>query len=235
MDSILFGDNYMDSLLAAGESHSSPVPNYLDANEGMGDDNVMFSPQSNFNEFRPTTNTPQYQAIDLSSQPVGEGYTTSDTTTPPSDWSSSNTALSPPEQLLLVSSPTFMNYPVPEVFSHNEGIPESFGRCMPITPMNPPRNPTNVQKPRRRKRKDVEMLKREERKVCRPEKCHICGLGHAQKRELDRHMVSNHRKEAERMGLDVSKVSCKFCGLEFDSIRRDRLHRHMKRKHPNSL
>lgn len=235
IDPNFFGDNSMDEPWAAFESHSSPVPNLLDAKEGMGDSNGMFSPQSNFNEFRPTNRISQYQTIYPSFQPVGEDYTTFETTTTPSDRSSSNTALSPTDQLLLVSSPTFMNCQLLEMSFRDGGLPESYDRYMSITPMNSPESPTNVQKPRGRKRKNLEMLKRDERKVCRPEKCHICGLGHAQRRELERHMVSNHRKEAERMELDVSKVSCKFCGLKFDRIRRDRLVRHMKRKHPNSL
>ncbi|KAL7958319.1 hypothetical protein V8C34DRAFT_148764 [Trichoderma compactum] len=232
MDSNLFGDNSMDELLAAAGSHSSSMPNFPDTEEVMGNDNDISSLQFDFNLFLPTSNTFQY---DPNFELVGEDHTALDAATTPSAWSSSNTALSPTGIFLSVSPPTFLDCQLPEMSSHNEGQPASPGRYMPITPMTPPRNPTNIQKTRRRKRKDSEMLKRDERKASRPEKCHICGLGHAQKRDLDRHMVSNHRKEAERMGLDVSKVSCKFCGLEFDSIRSDRLLRHKKRKHPNSL
>ncbi|KAF3059042.1 hypothetical protein CFAM422_011692 [Trichoderma lentiforme] len=235
MDSTLFGDNSMDELLAAAGSHNNLTPNFPDTEEAMIYDNDISSLQFDFNQFLPTSNSSQCQAIDPSFELVGEDYTTLDTATTPSTWSSGNTTLSPTEKFLSMSPPTFLNCQLPEMSSHNEGQPESFGRRMPITPMNPPRNPTYVQKPRRRKRKDSGMLKREERKVSKPEQCHICGLGHAQKRDLDRHMVSNHRKEAERLGLDVSKISCRVCGFEFDGIRRDRLVRHMKRKHPNSL
>lgn len=235
MDSTLFGDNSMDELLAAAGSHNSLMLNFPDTEEGMIYDNDISSLQFDFNQFPPTSNTFQYEAIDPNFELVGEDYTVLDAATTPSTWSSGNTTLSPTEKFLSMSPPTFLNCQLPEMSSPNEGQPESFGRYMPITPMNPPGNPTNVQKPRRRKRKDLQMLKRDERKVTKPEKCHICGLGHAQKRDLDRHMVSNHRKEAERMGLDVSKVSCRVCGFEFDSIRRDRLRKHMKNIHPNFL
>lgn len=237
MDSTLFGDNSVDELLAAAGSHNSLMPNFPDTEGALIYDNDISSLQFDCNQFLPTSNVFnfQYEAIYSSLELVGEDHTALDTVTSPSTWSSGNTTLSPTDKFLSMSPPTVLNCQLPGMSSHNEGQPESFGRCMPITPMNLPRNPTYVQKPRRRKRKDSGMLKREERKMSKPEQCHICGLGHAQKRDLDRHMVSNHRKEAERMGLDVSKVSCKFCGLEFDSIRRDRLHRHMKRKHPDSL
>ncbi|KAL6692764.1 hypothetical protein J3F84DRAFT_382243 [Trichoderma pleuroticola] len=236
MDSTLFGDNYMDGLLAAAGSHSSLMPNFSNAAQVMGDDNDIFSPQFDFNQLLPTTNTLnfQYEAIDPSFELVGDDHSALDTATTPSAWSSSNTTLSPTEKFLSVSPPTFLNIQLPEM-SHIESQPESFDRYLPITPMNPPRNPTNVQTPRRRKRKGSKMSKRDERKANKPEKCHICGLGHDWRRDLERHMVSNHRKEAERMGLDVSKISCRICGLEFDNIRRDRLRRHMKGQHPNSL
>ncbi|KAL6813883.1 hypothetical protein J3E69DRAFT_348077 [Trichoderma sp. SZMC 28015] len=230
-DPTLFGDNFMNEPLAAPESHSSSMPNFPDAAECMGDGNDIFSPQFDPNLSLSTSNTSQCEAIG----PSFEDHSALDTTTTPSAGSSSNPALSPTDIFPSVSPPAFFNYQLLGMSYQNEGQPESLGGYMPITPMNPPRNPTNVQKPRGRKRKNLEMLKRDERKLCRPEKCHICGFGHAQRRELERHMVSNHRKEAERMKLDVSKVSCRFCGLGFDSIRRDRLHRHMKRKHPNSL
>ena len=52
-------------------------------------------------------------------------------------------------------------------------------------------------------------------------------------------MVSNHRREAERLGLDVSKVSCPFrfgfnCKFECDNIRKDRLTKHLTNIHKAS-
>jgi hypothetical protein len=61
----------------------------------------------------------------------------------------------------------------------------------------------------------------------------MCFEGFPYKRELDRHLVSTHRPEAARRGLDVSKCKCEVCGQEFDNIRYDRLVKHMKLKHPN--
>ncbi|KAL7905657.1 hypothetical protein GGI35DRAFT_131579 [Trichoderma velutinum] len=236
MDITLFGDSYMDELLAAVGSHSSPVPNFPDTEEGMGDDNGILSLQLAFHQFMPMNDPFQYGVTDPSFDLGNESYGTWDATTTPSVWSSSNTALSPRDNFLSISPPASLSHQPPEMSPHNDSQPESVGRSMPIPPVNHPVLPTQVQAPRRRrKRKDTDILKKDERKARKPEKCHICGIGHAQKRDLDRHMVSNHRKEAERLGLDVSKILCRVCKFEFDGIRRDRLVRHMKRKHPNSL
>ncbi|KAK4068393.1 uncharacterized protein Triagg1_7332 [Trichoderma aggressivum f. europaeum] len=157
MDSTFFGDDYnMDELLAAAGSHNSLMPNFPDTEEGMGDDIGIFSGQFDFNQVLPTSDTFQY---DPNFELIGEDHTALDTATTPSAWSSSNTALSPTDIFLSVSPPTFLNCQLLEMSSHNEGQLESFGQYMPITPMNPPRNPTNVQKTRRRKRKDSDMLK----------------------------------------------------------------------------
>lgn len=161
MDSTLFGDNSMDELLAAAGSHNSLMSNFPDTEEALIYDNDISSLQFDCNQFLPTSNTFnfQYEAIYPSFELVGEDHTALDTATSPSTWSSGNTTLSPTDKFLSMSPPTFLNCQLPEMPSHNEGQPESFGRCMPITPMNPPRNPTHVQKPRRRKRKDSGMLK----------------------------------------------------------------------------
>lgn len=63
-------------------------------------------------------------------------------------------------------------------------------------------------------------------------KCEECGKGHPDSRDWERHMMSNHRAHAARIGLDVSKIKCKVCGDKFDNIRRDHLIRHMNNKHP---
>lgn len=151
----------MDELLAAAGSHSSLMPNFPDTEEVMGYDNDIFSLQFNFNQVLPTSNAFnfQYEATNRDFELIGEDHTALDTTTTPSAWSSSNTALSPTDIFLSVSPPAFLNCQLPEMSSYNESQPESFGRYMPITPMNPQRNPTNVQKTRRRKRKDSDMLK----------------------------------------------------------------------------
>ncbi|KAL6811666.1 hypothetical protein V8C40DRAFT_257819 [Trichoderma camerunense] len=160
MDSTLFGDNSMDELLAAAAgSHNSLMPNFPDTEEALIYDNDISSLQFDFNQLLPTSNSSQYQAIDPTFELVGEDRTALDTATSPSTWSSGNTTLSPTDKFLSLSPPTVLNCQLPEMSSHNEGQTESFGRCMPITPMNPPRNPTYVQKPRRRKRKDSGMLK----------------------------------------------------------------------------
>jgi hypothetical protein len=48
-------------------------------------------------------------------------------------------------------------------------------------------------------------------------------------------MVTNHRKEAARMNLDLSKTKCKYCPVEFDNIRKDRVKKHVKKVHGISL
>ncbi|OPB36872.1 hypothetical protein A0O28_0059520 [Trichoderma guizhouense] len=64
MDSTLFGDNSMVELLAAAGSHNSLMPNFPDTEEGMGHGNDISSLQFDFNQFLPTSNTFQYEAID---------------------------------------------------------------------------------------------------------------------------------------------------------------------------
>jgi len=84
--------------------------------------------------------------------------------------------------------------------------------------------------PGRTKKKPEDLLRNQRRRL-KPERCSQCGKGHADGRDLDRHMVSNHREHAARIGLDVSKVKCSICGLKFDKIRHDRLVKHRKKIH----
>lgn len=88
---------------------------------------------------------------------------------------------------------------------------------------------------RTRRRRNPEALKKNQRKITKPEVCHICGKGHTWIRELNRHMVTNHREEAARMNLDLSKTKCKYCDVEFDNIRKDRVKKHVKKVHGISL
>ncbi|KAF5018627.1 hypothetical protein F66182_9377 [Fusarium sp. NRRL 66182] len=56
--------------------------------------------------------------------------------------------------------------------------------------------------------------KRQQRKIDRPERCHICKKGHQWRRDLDRHYRSTHPDEAAKMGLDKPKPKCEHCGEE---------------------
>ncbi|CAH0027835.1 unnamed protein product [Clonostachys rhizophaga] len=113
-------------------------------------------------------------------------------------------------------------------------LPKPIGVPSPETPSQWGEK-EGAKEPKRRKRKDPKDLKKNQRKESKPERCpmRMCSERFPYKRELDRHMVSNHRSEAARRGLDVSKCKCPYCGKEFDNIRYDRLVKHMKLKHPN--
>ncbi|CAI6094899.1 unnamed protein product [Clonostachys chloroleuca] len=116
-------------------------------------------------------------------------------------------------------------------------LPKPIGMPSPESPEIPLQwgEKDGTREPKRRKRKDPKDLKKNQRKESKPERCPMpmCSQRFAYERDLDRHMVSNHRSEAERRGLDVSKCKCPVCGLEFDNIRYDRLLKHTKLKHPN--
>lgn len=71
--------------------------------------------------------------------------------------------------------------------------------------------------------------RRQLRKIIKPETCPVCGRGHAQLRERDRHIVTHHFEEAVRMGLNTERPTCQICDQDFR--RKDHLTRHMKRRH----
>ena len=71
--------------------------------------------------------------------------------------------------------------------------------------------------------------RRQLRKLIKPETCPVCGKGHAQIRERDRHIVTQHYDEAVRMGLNIDRPQCHLCDQTFR--RKDHLTRHMKRRH----
>ncbi|EHK23319.1 uncharacterized protein TRIVIDRAFT_111149 [Trichoderma virens Gv29-8] len=227
MDPALPGDNYFDGLLAAAGNHDSLLPNFLNTEECVVDDNDGFSLQLNSDQFTPPINAFQYAGIDSSIEAVSENQGAWDAATTPSAWSSSNTPFSPTDNFLSVSP--HIVYQFPDMPSHIDSQTEVIGFSAPICLMNQPIIPTDIQKGKKPK-----TLKKDARKACKPEICKVCGKGHAEKRDLDRHMVAHHRPVAKRLGIDVSKRACKICGIEFDNIRRDNLRRHMKRKHPNA-
>lgn len=71
--------------------------------------------------------------------------------------------------------------------------------------------------------------KRQLRKLIKPETCPVCGKGHAQVRERDRHIITQHYEDAVRMGLNTDRPQCHLCEQTFR--RKDHLTRHMKRRH----
>ncbi|CAF3450861.1 unnamed protein product [Fusarium graminearum] len=96
-----------------------------------------------------------------------------------------------------------------------------------------PERPANVgNTPKRTKMKHGTRpcdLKRQKRKVDKPEKCHVCQKGHQWRRDLERHYCTHHPNEAAGMGFFMSMPVCRYCGQDF--ARRDHLTRHLRRKH----
>lgn len=66
------------------------------------------------------------------------------------------------------------------------------------------------------------------RKLTKPEKCEICGLGFVYSRDLRRHYEVHHVPKGQR-----KRKRCWICGKEYP--RPDHVRRHMKSKHPSAL
>lgn len=145
------------------------------------------------------------------------------------------------------SSTTNNNFaapPPPSTASESQGLSPADNMYLPFTPPEVPgyplstmpspssattttNNPSPSQQPSRKPSSTGP--KRQLRKVIKPETCPVCGKGHAQLRERDRHIVTHHYDDAVRMGLKVDRAECGLCGQTFR--RKDHLTRHMKRRH----
>ncbi|KAK0387315.1 hypothetical protein NLU13_5628 [Sarocladium strictum] len=134
---------------------------------------------------------------------------------PPSTASESQ-GLSPPETAFLPFTPSDVSDFVPSTMAS----PSSAA----TNPSPPSFHQTTDRKP-----SSSTGPKRQLRKLIKPETCHVCGKGHAQIRERDRHIITQHYDEAVRMGLNVDRPKCGLCDQTFR--RKDHLTRHMKRRH----
>ncbi|KAK7746076.1 hypothetical protein SLS62_009536 [Diatrype stigma] len=65
----------------------------------------------------------------------------------------------------------------------------------------------------------------------KPRKCPYFGCTErkAEKRDMDRHVLSSHQKWAREHGYDTEKFICKICGKDF--TRKDNRKKHMDVKH----
>jgi hypothetical protein len=70
---------------------------------------------------------------------------------------------------------------------------------------------------------------RRRRRKEKPVKCSICGKGHAYQAELDRHVIAQHKDQAEKYALSVKRLPCPHCPKDF--ARKDHLVRHGQRRH----
>ncbi|CCC07003.1 hypothetical protein SMACR_12733 [Sordaria macrospora] len=70
---------------------------------------------------------------------------------------------------------------------------------------------------------------RRQRRKDKPEACPICGKGHAYQAELDRHIIAQHKDQAEKHALSTARLPCPHCPRDF--ARKDHLVRHRQRKH----
>jgi hypothetical protein len=71
-------------------------------------------------------------------------------------------------------------------------------------------------------------LQRHARKHTKPFVCPVCRRGHAAKKDMHRHVWTNHPADAERLGIPVQTRTCNHCGAV---ERQDNLARHMKTRH----
>lgn len=140
---------------------------------------------------------------------------------PPPSTASESQGLSPIDNAYLpYTPPEVPAYSPPMIAPFPPDAPAAIPESQPPSPPKNDKNTTNSHSlgP-----------KRQLRKLIKPEACHICGKGHAQVRERDRHIITRHYDEAVRMGLDVGRASCGLCEQSFR--RKDHLKRHMKRRH----
>lgn len=70
---------------------------------------------------------------------------------------------------------------------------------------------------------------RRQRRKDKPEACPICGKGHAYQADLDRHIIAQHKDQAEQHALSTERFPCPHCPRDF--ARKDHLIRHRQRKH----
>ncbi|KAH7162259.1 hypothetical protein B0J13DRAFT_4546 [Dactylonectria estremocensis] len=96
-------------------------------------------------------------------------------------------------------------------------ISDSPPRSAPLVPRKPPSRPCDIRK--------------QKRKIEKPETCPICSKGHAERRELNRHIKSRHKGLAKAMELPMEKIKCKHLSCPGTFERKDHLTRHMKRTH----
>jgi hypothetical protein len=150
-------------------------------------------------------------AADMYNQNFATGMDTFDVPAPPSTASESQ-GFSPAEMLLPFTPPE-----VPTAGYSTMSSPSSANPSPPSSHQPTDRKPSSTGP------------KRQLRKLIKPETCPVCGKGHAQLRERDRHIITQHYDEAVRMGLNVDRPQCSLCDQTFR--RKDHLTRHMKRRH----
>ncbi|KAH7170165.1 hypothetical protein EDB81DRAFT_154405 [Dactylonectria macrodidyma] len=121
---------------------------------------------------------------------------------------------------------------------------------LPCSPVHPPSSPAPVDTHQfpyqgnisnstpssatlisRRPRSRPGDLRKQRRKIEQPEICPICNKGHAYKRDLMRHIKSNHKDLAKVIGMPLEKIKCKHLSCSRTFERNDHLTRHMKGAH----
>lgn len=98
------------------------------------------------------------------------------------------------------------------------------------SPLNAVSMVTSPTKSRTKKLRPCD-IRKEMRKVEKPEKCDKCGRGFAQARDLRRHIAVHERSRATHLGISYEKVRCKVMSCKETFARQDHLTRHLKNKH----
>ncbi|KAK0637132.1 hypothetical protein B0T17DRAFT_99143 [Bombardia bombarda] len=70
---------------------------------------------------------------------------------------------------------------------------------------------------------------RAQRKISRPEKCHMCEKGFPYVADLRTHIRAKHLEEANRLSISVPRSVCKWCQKSY--ARSDHLLRHLQNSH----
>ncbi|KAK3400370.1 hypothetical protein B0T20DRAFT_182864 [Sordaria brevicollis] len=176
----------------------------------------------------------QTPSLDMSPiQSQGSPYSVGPIATPPTV----NLPYSPyheGENLLYGIQP--QDFPVPASFAQQPMNPTTEGLVGDTNPENAQTHSVmsyqqaqNAPASNYQSRHSPKLSARRRRRKVKPEECPICGKGHAYKAELDRHMIAQHKDQAEQHDLSVERFLCPHCPQDF--ARKDHLTRHLQRKH----
>jgi len=95
-------------------------------------------------------------------------------------------------------------------------------------PNDPPARRSKDEKPKKNRPCD---LARQNKKITKPVRCHLCSDNFAFRKELKKHYVVSHKEYAASIGLRVERFPCQIPGCKKSYTRSDNLTRHRNDKH----
>ncbi|KAK4146007.1 uncharacterized protein C8A04DRAFT_26167 [Dichotomopilus funicola] len=211
-----------------------PLHNYPVASKSQLDSNIRapVPPALNVSTTQPMELSPSMESLPGLASPVSL-YSNTTYTSPPMGWKDIHTPL---------ASTMFPSLPLDVGLSHGTliGMSQAFTSEMyTVLPnTNLQSSPTASQDTGQEAATSRELTMedrpsgvsaREWRKIIRPEKCPVCGLGHTYPNERNKHIAARHREVAGQYGVPTTRPRCGWCARTF--ARGDHLTRHLSRSH----